>query len=571
MRHKAHALVAQTTAALCAGSMSISTLYMSCSSTMNDSRKTRIWTGPAGQLDRSTLKRPKPMTIPHFAARFVVLFALVSSPILANQYLPLYDYPNHLARMYLLRMLPVSPGLQHYYAINWRALPNLAMDLVVPILSRLVPLAFAGKLFILLTLFLLAAGPALFHRILFREWSDVPLLSFLVLYSRILLWGYLNFLFGLGLALVLFAAWLALRSRRPLLRLFVGTIFVIVLYFAHLEAVGIYGLMVLSYEMAMVCRRQGVIRERLVDLSVVTLPFLVPIAFLLLSTPAVVGTAVWFTPFRRKFDLVFTIFDAEDRIFDIGCFVIAVSALSFVLSRRWLSLAATMRVPLAALGIAYVVMPTHIFTAFGADHRLPLAFTLVLVGSLRWTERSERVQARFMAGAAALFVLRLSAILLSWHDSSRTYERLLPVLDQVPEGSRIAIATPGIGNHDTITPLDHFPTLAIIRNNAFVPTLFASPKQQPIVLTPAFRALADSLSQSQLWDYFVGDQGVLSWSALGCYNFVLFVAHYEFHVATRGALLFLGGDPEFQLYRVVPLPGQVTCAGSCPYHHRLVQ
>jgi hypothetical protein len=390
---------------------------------------------PACQHDHRPLESPDAMTFRHFAARFIVLFALASLPILANQYLPLYDYPNHLARMYLLRMLPVSPGLQQYYAINWHLLPNLAMDLVVPILSRLVPLAFAGKLFILLTLFLLAAGPVAIHRALFREWSNVPLLSFLVLYSRILLWGYLNFLFGLGLALVLFAAWLALRSGRPLSRLLVGIIFVVVLYFAHLEAVGIYSLMVVPYEMAMVYQRRGTNRQRFVDLSVVTLPFLVPLALLLLSTPALVGTAIWLSPLRRKFDLVFTIFDAENGIFDICCFIIAVCALSFALLRRWLSLAPTMRVPLAVLGIGYVVVPTHIFTAFGADHRLPLAFTLVLVGSLRWTGRLDRVQARFMAGAAMLFVLRLSAILLSWHDSTRIYERLMAVFDRVPEGS----------------------------------------------------------------------------------------------------------------------------------------
>jgi hypothetical protein len=540
--------------------MPISTLRTSYTSAMNDSSRTRIWTGPAGQLDYRTLKHPDTTAFQHVAARFVVLFALASLPILANQYLPLYDYPNHLARMYLLRMLPVSPALQQYYAFNWQPLPNLAMDLVVPILSRLVPLAFAGKLFILLTLFLLAVGPAMIHRILFREWSNVPLLSFLVLYGRILLWGYLNFLFGLGLALVFFATWLALRSRRPLLRLLAGIIFVTVLYFAHLEAVGIYGLVVIPYEMAMVYQRRGAIRERFVDLSVAALPFLVPLAFLLLGTPALVGTAVSFTPLHRKFDLVFTIFDAEDRILDIGCFIVAVCALSFALLRRWLSLAPTMRVPLAALGIGYLVVPTHIFTAFGADHRLPLAFTLVLVGSLRWTGRVDRVQARFMAGAVVLFVLRLSAILLSWHDSTRVYERLMAVFDQVPEGSRIAVAAPGIGNHDTITPLDHFPTLAIIRNNAFVPTLFALSTQQSIVLTPAFRALADSLPPSRLWDYFVGDQGAVSWSALGCYNFVLFVAHYEFHVAERSALQFVGGDPKFQLYRVVRGRGRLNCS-----------
>jgi hypothetical protein len=82
----------------------------------------------------------------------------------------------------------------------WRALPNLAMDLMVPPLTGWLPLAWAGKVFVISTLCLLAGGAAVLHRVLFSSWSARPLLAFLLLYSRTFLWGLLNYLFGVGLS-----------------------------------------------------------------------------------------------------------------------------------------------------------------------------------------------------------------------------------------------------------------------------------------------------------------------------------------------------------------------------------
>src|SRR5215469_16077076 len=95
-----------------------------------------------------------------FALLFIALFAAASLPVLACDSLPLFDYPNHLARMHILSDLPQSPVLQQFYEIAWRPLPNLAMDAIVPVLAQLMPLAWAGKVFVLLTLLLLVGGAA---------------------------------------------------------------------------------------------------------------------------------------------------------------------------------------------------------------------------------------------------------------------------------------------------------------------------------------------------------------------------------------------------------------------------
>ena len=124
--------------------------------------------------------------------------------------------------MHILSALPNSESLQRYYEVSWHALPNLAMDLTVPQLARWLPLAWAGKVFVISTLCLLAGGAAVLHRVLFSSWSAWPLLAFLLLYSRTFLWGLLNYLSGVGLSFFALALWIALANR-PLIRMAAGT------------------------------------------------------------------------------------------------------------------------------------------------------------------------------------------------------------------------------------------------------------------------------------------------------------------------------------------------------------
>jgi len=156
--------------------------------------------------------RPAELTAGRFAALFAAAFAVAAAPLLWVTLPPLVDYPNHLARMHIIAVGAASPILRDFYTITWRPLPDLAMDLVVPLLARAMPLLWAGKAFLLLTFLLLAGGTALLHHALFRRWSAWPCLAFLLLYSRSLLWGFANFLFGVGLGLVGAAAWVRLRD-----------------------------------------------------------------------------------------------------------------------------------------------------------------------------------------------------------------------------------------------------------------------------------------------------------------------------------------------------------------------
>ena len=97
--------------------------------------------------------------------------------------------------------------------MHWEPLPNLAQDLIVPPLAQLMPLDMASKLFLVAIFGLIAGGTIWLNRVATGAWRMWPLLAFLLLYNRMFLWGFLNYLFGIGVALAGTALWLALEAR----------------------------------------------------------------------------------------------------------------------------------------------------------------------------------------------------------------------------------------------------------------------------------------------------------------------------------------------------------------------
>src|SRR6185437_7331932 len=207
---------------------------------------------PAGQSDaRGALGRLG-------IAAYVVLGALTLSPLLWATVPPLVDYPDHLARMWVLLHAKDIPALASNYVVDWRLLPNLAMDLVVPALAQLMPLETAGRVFIALIMLGLVAATALLHRVLHGRVGFLPLASLLFVYNLVLHWGFVNFLFTMVLALLTFSAWIASERWRPLWRAIVFALPAAVLLICHLFGFGIYGLLVASYELG---KRRWSLRE----------------------------------------------------------------------------------------------------------------------------------------------------------------------------------------------------------------------------------------------------------------------------------------------------------------------
>lgn len=211
--------------------------------------------------------------------------------------------------------------------------------------------------------------------------------------------------------------------------------------------------------------------------------------------------------------------------------------------------------PLALLFLTYLAMPTQLATASGADHRIPVVLGLVLLAGSRWTAPDVRIARAFAGAALLLFLIRMGIVAAEWHQSDRTYAELLPVLDRMPAGSRVAVANPTNAIKWAPTPLYHFPALAVFHRDAFVPTLFAYPTQQPIALRPPYDALAEKLAPDRLWAALVERTATLDLAesaALAKYDFVLLEGRKPFEMPASTMLSPLVTTPRLVLARLNP-------------------
>jgi hypothetical protein len=480
-------------------------------------------------------------------AVFVVFLAIVSVPLFSTVLPPLVDYPNHLARLHL-----IAEGGNWFYAVRWAPLPDLAADLIVPVLARAMPLAMAGKLFLVLTFALIAGGTVWLNRVATGCWRLWPLLTFLLLYDRILLWGFINYLFGLGVAICGVALWLALEQRGwP--RLATSMPVALACFFSHIAAFGVYGLAIVGVELPQTlrllrARRYGETARRIAGAAA---QFVIPAVILFGFQPASTGAPISYE-FWRKADLLFSVFDNYSRPFDITCFVLFLGLIGGLAWRRRLMIEPRLGTALAIALAAYILLPSQMLSGSGVDRRLPIAmFVLLIAATAPIVPLPRRTALAIRVAVVAVLVTRMTVIEAVWLRADRVYAADIAVIDSLPEGAKLAIAFPSRDIHAGDIPQFHVPTLAVARREAFVPTLFAYATQQPIALRPPFDVLAEATSPNWIWAGFVGgDEAARRAVApvLKDYDFVVFTDRDAFAVPPQPCLKAIASTPSFQLF-----------------------
>jgi len=475
---------------------------------------------------------------------------LVAVPLFSTVLPPLFDYPNHLARMYLL-----VEGGNEFYAVHWEALPNLAEDLIVPPLGRLMPLETASKLFVILTFGLIAGATAWLNRVATGVWRLWPLLAFLLVYNRTFLWGFLNYLFGLGVALAGITAWLALERARGWLRVFASSLFALASYLSHIAAFGAYALVILGIELGPAlnearAQRLATLGRRIVLLGA---QFLIPVALFLAYRHGAASVTVAHIAFWRKVDLLFSVFDNYNRIFDVACFALFLSLLGWLLWTRRLRLVPRLGWAIGIVFAAYVMLPSQIYGGSGADHRLPIAIWLLLIAGTAPHFHNRREGVVIAGIVVVMLIARLAVIEHIWLAANKVYTADLKGIDALPEGVKLAVAVPADAIHVVPVPEVHLPVLAVERRGAFVPTVFAYSGQQPIRLNPAYTALANAATPQRFWLALTGDSSTEATAVLPVlqqYDYVAVIGAKPVNMLPSLCLGEFYRQPTFQLLRV---------------------
>jgi hypothetical protein len=438
------------------------------------------------------------------ATLFIALAAIASIPILLYPWPPLSDYINHLARMHVIATVSSDRDLALFYQIDWQVIPNLMMDLIVPVLQRVMNVYLAGQAYTIITFVLILSGTLALNRQLYRHWSVLPLIAFPLLYNKVFLVGTMNYLFGIGLALWALTSWVALRERALALRLAVSTLFVLALFFCHLFAVGVYGLGLLAFELqrllALRWREplplQGAAERRLspwLDFVVSGLPFL-PVIPLLLMSPT--WTLRWdFTwELNGKLNGLLFVIEVYSRSATFFLAMIVAIAAVFAIRHRALQFHRFGWMLLAVGGITYLALPRVLFDTYMADQRLPIALAFMIIACAHLDLRDEFVRRGFATVLVLLVAVRAFEVQGVWGELSRGTASFRDSVRQIERGSKVlvAYADPDNGDNARDLWLMHAACLAIIERSALVTTAFTVLGKQVMHVRRDYRDRVDT-------------------------------------------------------------------------------
>lgn len=485
---------------------------------------------------------------------FVLAMAIALVPLWSADIPPLLDYHNHLARQFILAQLPHSEILQNYYQAEWHASPYLAMDGIIQLLARFLPIQVAGKIFLSLCLLLMALAPFALSLALHGRLTPIAFLGLLFVHNDTLSLGFVNYLFSVGFALCLLALWIRLREAAPALRMVLFPVLASLLFFSHLIGFAIYALTVGAYELGRHAEsgRWRTPRAWLafdaaqrLNLLSLALQCTLPLAIFLLYGPTAESVAQnTYGGIGRKIELLGGLFSylipPYSWTLDNALAIALSAALLLLLALRTIEIPKRMAWPLGAMLLFFFAMPMELFSGWGADHRLLPAMGLLLVGSLRPTSITGKGWPLALALIAALVATRAGAVTLEWRKAnSADYAEYLRAFDTLSDGSKVFFAFGHAGKQQIWPrPVYHLPCLAVMKKQVYVPYLFTAPGIVPLQYKPEYARL-QRLAKGPVFS----DGKSPDWNALrGQYDYYFLVNERHFKTPAPAELVpvFMG-------------------------------
>jgi hypothetical protein len=427
-----------------------------------------------------------------------VLFAaftlLISIPIWTHPLPPLSDYVNHLSRMQVIATLAKNPKLAEFYEINWQVIPNLTMDFIVPTLARFMNIYVAGQVYIVAMFALIISGILVLNRALIGRWSAMPLFAIPLLYNFVFLVGLMNYIFGIGVALWALAGWVAMRERIWPLRMVLSSACVVVLFFCHLSALGIYGIGVLSFELLRLWeQRDQAWPARVFDFVCGGLPFLAAAPLLAASPTMGLASGIYWDQGGKIDGLMYIITDYSD-IAAFALISVMVVALVWAVRHRVLRFHPLVFVLLAVGAVVYLALPRVMFDTYMTDQRVPIgvAFMLFACGDLELRRRL--VRRGFMVILVILIAGRLIEIDYNWTQLSDSTSQFRSSVKRIAPGSKVFVsyADRSLGEDVRDLGIVHAACIATIERSALVTTVFTVPGKQILHVKPEYKDFADT-------------------------------------------------------------------------------
>lgn len=426
-----------------------------------------------------------------------VVFALLAAasllPVLLTPIPAMVDYPNHLARMYILSQNG-TPDANPSYEVAWALYPNLAMDLLVPQMARLISVENATRLFLLLSQLLIVGGALVLERVVKGRVHLAGFASLMFLYCLPFSWGFVNFEFGLGVALWGIAAYLMVAERAWLERFVVNAVFVAMLFAAHFFSLGVYGATLGFYELWRAYDRK--VSYRAAALRLVTLAIPVVALFRVMQlTAGSIGSEGTTWHFEFKPIWLFRIMNGYNLTVSAAS-ALALMALLYFAARRGVLKLEPAGIWLASgFALLYLVIPSKLFGTSFVDLRVIPAAALIVPAFCSLSLPSRRWTIAALTAVTGITLANLAIVYVVWLSYRVDYAAIIESFHKIDRGSLVLVGSSGEGedppfNDLTQYPMFYAPTLAVHYADAFVPNVFTEVGKQPVQARAAVHRLA---------------------------------------------------------------------------------
>jgi hypothetical protein len=484
-------------------------------------------------------------------AGLLILVLLLIAPIWIAAFPPLLDYPNHLARAFVLAHLNDSHFSFHqFYRSDWGAYPYLGMDASLAVLARLFPIETAGRVFLSLCALALPGAAWFFLRQAQPEAEAASLWSLLIAFNVFFLEGFLNFDLSLAVGFLALGLWLRWLAKPATGRWIAALAAFTALYFTHLLGFGIAGLVVVAY---LVLSRRP-IHDWLWS-GVLAFPGL---AFYLHSSRVGLNAGkIVFHGWEDKLDSLGMILHGYWPWLDwISLAALAIWFLAawwrnpeFRWDKKWIAIA-------AFLFALFWVIPWMWGEGSDLDIRvLPFLFVAILA-----TARVGRRAKTLVAIPLLLFAAQTLSVTQHFREVQPTLASLARSLDAVPRG---ALVLPIVeGDEDPIErPFTHFWAYGVIRRGWFSPYLMDAPGETPM------RIIHESYTPDGFWNLVYEETP--DWRQVqNDYDYVWAydVPRFSAPLAGIGERIYSSGALE--VYRIRKSPETNEAPDSLPAHKK---
>lgn len=407
---------------------------------------------------------------------FLALVILLSGvPLWLPEIPPLTDVPGHMGRYAVQLGAGTDSPLAQWYDFDWHWIGNLGVDLLVQILGPWLGVEAATKAIVIAIPMLTATG---FLAVAKEVHGRIPPTAFLALplaYNYAFNWGFVNFALSMALAFLAFALWIR-TGRRQALRAR-GVAFVLlslVLWTAHIFGWALLCVLAFSAELV---RQWDAGRRWLalpVSASINCLPLLPPLAPMALTFGQ--GGAggqpfghTWFNWTLKERWLTSILRDRWEWLDKASVAVLGLVLIAAILGwfmRRQRPAGLPLIIAALIMAVLFVVMPFALLGSAYADMRLaPFVFATALLA----IGTPSRMSSVIAVCALAFFGMRTTANAISLHAYDASYRAELAALRNIPKGSRVlGLVGKPCGTTWAVHRLDHLPSMAIVRRQAFI-------------------------------------------------------------------------------------------------------